>query len=174
MRGRCHVFRSRFSLCKACSALSSSFMGPISKQLLAHQHPASQRLLTVGNNCSWPEIFFIQIFRIRTGVQIYALPILCSLKEFGNSGPLEKLWNGNGKGKEFTCLEVKVGKVPNNSVCTALFTVIQKPFLSSPPLTHKHIKISSVFAHFDWIDVSSNFSTCKKRDILTDILLVLH
>lgn len=53
---------------------------------------------------------------------MHALPILCSLKEFGNSGPLEKICNGSGKENEFICLEVKVGKDPKNPVSAALFT----------------------------------------------------
>lgn len=142
------------------------------------QHTASRHLWTAGNNCSWSKIFFTLIFRIRTGVQIYALPILCSLKEFGNSGPSERLWSGNGKGKEFNAWRWKLGKSQITPFLLPFSSSEeQKPAFTSYSLTHKEIKISSIFAHFDWkhwIDPSSNFSTCNRLDILTDILSLLQ
>lgn len=45
-----------------------------------------QHFMMIEDDCSWPEIWLLNIFLIQiskpiTGVQIYALPILCSFKE---------------------------------------------------------------------------------------------
>lgn len=45
-----------------------------------------QHFMMIEDDCSWPEVWLLNIFLIQiskpiTGVQIYALPILCSFKE---------------------------------------------------------------------------------------------
>lgn len=63
------------------------------------------------------------------------------------------------------------------SFCCPFHWVKALPVFTFSSLTHKQIKVSSILAHFDWkhwTDASSHFFTCKRLDIPTDILSLLH